>query len=1247
MAATVQDLTEVIQRYRSHYGLDRKINDLCGGNKADVAALLWTARKQGAMTLEQGNHTLYLFPGAPHLWDGDDLCELVEELQRYHPDGAFSGSASSWVGALAGTAGGLREMIREKAGDAAFAATLRARWATLPEFWATGVGFYLVAFGHMPHTALTPEVRRAIARASLERGELDHWRTEPGWPAEAWARQLIEVGVDDAEAFLLEQNKVLLALDRYASLEELLACMRRCSSRSDLVEAIAALRDRGPGALAAMERALLAAEVPDRTTGSASCPALAILLLYLRHCEAAGRAPAEALDPTLQAVIDGFYIGWGGGHFREFMLELHRLIRIFPAARLERALLRAEPFCWPLAPACPTPAVLQVIADGVAALPARGDYSTDRLVDEMLAEGYNNYGEYGLFYEIREALVPSFVAGLKAKKPAPRRQVFLSLLLQAASPEAAEGVVFALGDSSKSIRERAIAGAIGLGVEACLPWLPEVLASRRKDGRLAAAAVLAGLPADARVRSLAEARLGAEKDAAVRAALEAVPAPAGGARAEDRTRKLLDGDGDGWRALDSEGLLDDWWRALALRFNEKEIDVYSGLYKGWLELLESRRTEPAAMLAGIRLLAAFDTYWGRSYLEKLDALFPGALPGLLTRALAEGLERPPEFGRRRFSFGAKEAIAWAGKPERRERFVGVLVAGLGDRRRTVVKAATEALLAGGEGLRVPLEGGLAHPSPAVKAAAAGLLERLASPDSAAALEAALAGASGATRAAIARALGACRAAALEPGGFPDSAEGDQALDAALAALAPGGGPAPALRWRRGGALSEGARAWVAAALARESLEVRTPALAALRPRLDDRDCEALLESILKANPAHGGFSGAAIFSRALLGGPEQIDAVAARLETLAGSQRTKWGDEGVEALARAGTPAAIRHLERAWQKGRRDALKGRAGEALRRLAGRRGLSVEDLLDSAISDFGFDRSGQRTLDFGGRVYTLRLTADNTLQLLDEQGNLRGSPPSPRQGDGVTQAAAAQAAAARREYSAIKKAIGPIHTAQKRRLEEALAARRGWPAATWLERFRDHPLMQAFGRSLVWEALGGDAPQRFTLTHDRELVDLELDEVSLAAGAVVRLAHPLELSAGERARWAGVLADQEALQPFPQLERRTFVAADLPADKDLFVGLPMVVSGTFMGRLARLGFDRGGREDAGLINTSHRSFGEWQFVLHHSGYHPETPTDGQIEIERITASRGGRDVPWRSVAPVAFSEIARALHLLMEG
>ena len=413
---------------------------------------------------------------------------------------------------------------------------------------------------------------------------------------------------------------------------------------------------------------------------------------------------------------------------------------------------------------------------------------------------------------------------------------------------------------------------------------------------------------------------------------------------------LLADDGACWTAHDDARLPERFWWALAWRYRDANVYATKPLCQRWLAMARHRAGDALVWAYAVALLPAFLPERGMDYLRDLDQDEAPLLPEALARAVAGGLRRRPELGRPprgyKHAFGVSDAVSWSLHVPRRGRFVQVFIEALAQHRIEARAMPEHLLLAMKAEARPALEGALVHGDLMVRYRAAELLCRQSAAESAPALEAALRREPGVMmRGKLAEALALCGAASLAPGDFSDDEAGDRALDAALRALprskrSPG--PAATLRWRGGEALSPGAAAWFIDALDRERLEAHTFALTWIRERLSAADVRALLSQRLEAADARipedaddreatrRMFSGSILFTRAVLGGPEQAVAIGEALEVLASGPDGAKGAACIEALARSGAPVAMRKLQ-ALQRGRRKVLGRLAERALERL----------------------------------------------------------------------------------------------------------------------------------------------------------------------------------------------------------------------------------------------------------------------------------------------------------------------------
>ncbi|MDC3960980.1 hypothetical protein [Polyangium jinanense] len=294
-----------------------------------------------------------------------------------------------------------------------------------------------------------------------------------------------------------------------------------------------------------------------------------------------------------------------------------------------------------------------------------------------------------------------------------------------------------------------------------------------------------------------------------------------------------------------------------------------------------------------------------SALEPLGFRLERRLPGNTAKIAAHVAERSPWEGRRVLLACARSEDA----PVRESAVRGLVRAG----KRVVPEV-------------LPL---LARDDDESVVSAARVLCALLAPEAAAALEKALAGATGERLAALTLALESCRTSVL--------ASDHAALDVYLAERARARGAnvprlpgMPAIRFRDGVELSEDARRGLLAALTADDASVPYGGLAAIRREIDDGDAAELLAAMEREMLGHKPWRVLAIGT---LGSDAQLDALGAAART----------PLEIEALCRSGRGVAFEWLDHLAEHGE-PALARVAEEALRRACEERGTGRDRLLD---------------------------------------------------------------------------------------------------------------------------------------------------------------------------------------------------------------------------------------------------------------------------------------------------------------
>lgn len=256
------------------------------------------------------------------------------------------------------------------------------------------------------------------------------------------------------------------------------------------------------------------------------------------------------------------------------------------------------------------------------------------------------------------------------------------------------------------------------------------------------------------------------------------------------------------------------------------------------------------------------------------------------------------------------------------------------------------------------------------------------------------------------------------------------------------------------------------------------------------------------------------------------------------------------------------------------------------LAERKGWTLAELADRTMPSAGFDETGCLELSYGVRCFSARLLADFKVELFNPEGKKIAALPEPRQDDDADQAKDAKKA-----YSAAKKEIKNIVNLQTERLYEALCTERGWIFEDWDQYLNRHPIVRRLVQRLIWaEVEEGSVVRAFRPLDDGTLSDADDNEITLSAGAQVRIAHDSLLSAEQIEQWQHHLADYQITPIFQQLGKGTF---SLPVERSKDTEIKdfegqLIETFALRGRALKLGYTRGSTEDGGWFFSYEKRF-----------------------------------------------------------
>ena len=225
-------------------------------------------------------------------------------------------------------------------------------------------------------------------------------------------------------------------------------------------------------------------------------------------------------------------------------------------------------------------------------------------------------------------------------------------------------------------------------------------------------------------------------------------------------------------------------------------------------------------------------------------------------------------------------------------------------------------------------------------------------------------------------------------------------------------------------------------------------------------------------------------------------------------QRSRLGRvlAGMEVLARIRSKVALLELMEIAGHPRNRELGEQARIVLERLAEERGISMEQLAEQAIPDLGLDENGRLRLDFGPRQFEVRLNLELTPLVSTADGKTMRTLPRPGRKDDPVAAGKAVA-----EFREFKKQLTAVIRSQTDRLEIAMSTCRRWTQDEFRTVFLEHPVMRLVAQNLIWAAHdAGERAVLFRVGDDLGLLDVHEEPVALPVGAVIGLAHPLEMS-----------------------------------------------------------------------------------------------------------------------------------------
>jgi hypothetical protein len=254
------------------------------------------------------------------------------------------------------------------------------------------------------------------------------------------------------------------------------------------------------------------------------------------------------------------------------------------------------------------------------------------------------------------------------------------------------------------------------------------------------------------------------------------------------------------------------------------------------------------------------------------------------------------------------------------------------------------------------------------------------------------------------------------------------------------------------------------------------------------------------------------------------------------------GNAVLWSLGQIGSLPAVHALARIRRSIRDKSIAIQIDRALEEAGRKHGVSLADMQDLSMADYGIGLDGMRVEMLGPHRVTLAVVSSKKAVLT----TLDTSDPKAKLKRGITKAALATEGAAdvAGELKEAVKDIALLLPEARHRLESSWRYARSWPGAGWRDRYLDNCLVATLTRRLIWrfERPDGSVFDGIPQADGSFLVEGGGRCAFDPTDATVRLWHPLDGTAETVAAWRETLAREQLRQPFMQAWRPNSVVTD---------------------------------------------------------------------------------------------------------
>ena len=261
-----------------------------------------------------------------------------------------------------------------------------------------------------------------------------------------------------------------------------------------------------------------------------------------------------------------------------------------------------------------------------------------------------------------------------------------------------------------------------------------------------------------------------------------------------------------------------------------------------------------------------------------------------------------------------------------------------------------------------------------------------------------------------------------------------------------------------------------------------------------------------------------------------------------GARSKKIGNACCVALMQmSDNPLAIAELVRLRGKIKYPSVQDQIQKKLESIAEKRGVTVAELEDASLPDFGFDLNGRHVQTLGD--FTATISLDNhkaTLEWTDKIGKARKTIPTAIKSDFKTELA---------NLKRLTKDMSGLLAGQIKAIEQSYMSNRSWDYSAWKLQYWTHPVRRNITQSLLWQITDGDKTIS-VLPSENGLEDQFGEIHKPTKKAFVALWHPLFEDTATILRWRERIEVSGLTQPFKQAHREIYVVTDAENQTEVY-------------------------------------------------------------------------------------------------